>query len=126
MPDGTEDPTNAELLVALRGVWRQQRDFVQGVESRLSAKIDGVERRLDAKIERQDRRRGKASDQKLSATEQRLDQKLAATERRLGERFAQEIKDRPIVVHVDMSRVTVLEKEVHDLTRRVEDLEGRT
>jgi hypothetical protein len=125
MPEEKE-PTNAELLVALQGVWRQQRDLVQGVENRLSAKIHGVEKRLDAKIDTKVDGVVKRLDQKLSSTEARLDQKLAVVEERLGKRVAQEIKDRPIVVHVDMSRVSALEKEVHDLTRRVEDLEGQT
>lgn len=125
MPDAPKDPTNAELLAALQGVWRQQRDLVQGVESRLASKIDRVEKRLDAKIEGVEKRLEKRLDYKLAGTEQRLDQKLAITEERLGERLAREIKDRPIVVHVDMSRVTVLEKDVHELTRRVEILESR-
>jgi hypothetical protein len=125
MPEEKE-PSNAELLVALQGVWRQQRDLVQGVESRLSAKIEGVENRLDAKIDTKVDAVEKRLDRKLSTTQARLDQKLAVAEERLGQRVAQEIKDRPIVVHVDMSRVSVLEKEVHELTRRVEDLEGRT
>jgi len=76
MPDEKSDPTNAEILSALQGMWRQQRDLIQGVEGRLSAKIDAVEGQLDGK--------------------------LAATEQRLGDRLAQEIQDRPIVVHVDM------------------------
>jgi hypothetical protein len=125
MPEETKEPTNAELLVALQGVWRQQRDLVQGVENRLSTKIDGVEKRLDAKIDTKFDTAEERLDQKLSVTEARLDQKITLAEKRLGERVAQEIKDRPIVVHVDMSRVSVLEKEVLDLTRRVEDLEGR-
>ena len=77
MPDEKSGPTNAEILSALQGMWRQQRDLIQGVEGRLGAKIDAVGGQLDAK--------------------------LAATEQRLGDRLAQEIQDRPIVVHVDTS-----------------------
>jgi hypothetical protein len=77
-----QEPTNTDLLAALQGMWRQQKDLVNGVETRLGSKIDGVE--------------------------QRLDEKLTATEARLGERMAREIQDRPIVVHVDLSRVSEL------------------
>jgi hypothetical protein len=100
MPDEKSDPTNAEILGALQGMWRQQRDLIQGVEGRLSAKLGAIEEQLDAK--------------------------LAATEQRLGDRLAQEIQDRPIVVHVDMSRVSELEKQVQELARRVAELETRT
>ena len=94
-----KEPTNAEILGALQGMWRQQKDLVQGLEGRLGAKIDGVETRLD--------------------------EKLQAAETRLGDRLAQEIQDRPVVVHVDMSRVSELEKQVLDLARRVAELETR-
>jgi hypothetical protein len=70
MPDEKSDPNNAEILTALQGMWRQQRDLIQGVEGRLGAKLDGIEEQLDGK--------------------------LAATEQRLGDRLAQEIQDRPI------------------------------
>ena len=100
MPEDRKDPTNAEILAALQGMWRQQKDMVQGLEGRIGSKIDGVE--------------------------ERLDQKLAATEKRLGDRLAQEIQDRPIVVHVDMSRVSELEKQVKELARRVAELEARS
>lgn len=103
MPEEPKDPTNAEILTALQGMWRQQKDLIQGTEGRLGTKIDQVEQRLDLKF----------------------DQKLAATEKRLTERLAQEIQDRPIVVHVDMSRVSELEKQVQDLVRRVAELETR-
>jgi hypothetical protein len=76
MPDERDDPTGAEILSALQGMWRQQRDLIQGVEGRLSTKIEAIEEQLDGK--------------------------LAVTEQRLGDRLAQEIQDRPIVVRVDM------------------------
>jgi CRP-like cAMP-binding protein len=98
-----EDPSNSELLTALQGMWRQQSDLITGVERRLGAKIEQVEERLDKK----------------------LTEKLAASEARLGERLAQEIQDRPVVVHVDMSRVSELEKQVQELARRVAELEAR-
>ena len=107
----SDDPTNADLLAAMQGRWRQQKDLIGGVEQRLGAKIGKVEERLDAKI-------GKV--------EERLDAKLQATEKRLGDRLAQEIKDRPVVVHVDMSRVTELERRVEDLAERLAALESRS
>lgn len=99
-----KEPSNAEIITALQGMWRQQKDLIQGVEGRLGDKIDGAEQRLDKRIQ--------------------MD--LAATEQRLGERMAQEIQDRPIVVHVDMTRVSELEKRLEALLRRVEELESHT
>ncbi len=99
MSDDDKDPTNSEILTALQGMWRQQKDLVQGVEGRLGGKLDEVEKRLG--------------------------QRLDATEERLGARLAQEIQDRPVVVHVDMSRVTELEKQVQELANRVSELESR-
>ena len=99
MNDHDKDPTNAEILTALQGMWRPQKDLVQGVEGRLGEKLDKVE--------------------------QRLGERLDAAEKRLGERLAQEIQDRPVVVHVDMSRVTELEKQVKELANRVSELESR-
>jgi len=99
MSDDDKNPTNSEILSALQGMWRQQKDMIQGVESRLGDKLDEAGKRL----------------------EDRLD----ATEKRLGERLAQEIQDRPVVVHVDMSRVTELEKQVRELADRVSELESR-
>ncbi|MBN1611362.1 MAG: hypothetical protein JW940_32310 [Polyangiaceae bacterium] len=98
MPDEKKDPSNTEILTALQGMWRQQKDLIQGLEGRLASKLD--------------------------TAEQRLDQELAGVEKRLGERIAQEIQDRPIVVHVDMSRVSELEKQVQELARRVAELEA--
>jgi hypothetical protein len=98
MPDDS-NPTNADIIAALQGMWRQQQDLVQGVERRLGGKVDGAVQRLHLELE--------------------------ATEQRLGDRLAQEIQDRPIVVHVDMSRVSELEKRVEDLARRLAELETR-
>ena len=97
--DDERDPSNAEILKALQGMWRQQADLIQGVEGRLGGKVEQLEKRLD--------------------------QRLEATEQRIGDRLAQEIQDRPIVVHVDMSRVSELEKQVAELARRVAELEMR-
>jgi len=97
------DPSNAEILSALQGMWRQQSDLIKGVEARLGHKLDvateGVESRLSAKID--------------------------AAEASLGARLAQEVQDRPVVVHVDMSRVTELEKRLDALTTRLAELEHR-
>ena len=98
MPDDGKEPSSGEILTALQGMWRQQKDLIQGVESRLASKIDAVDGRLD--------------------------EKMKAMEGRLGERLAREIQDRPIVVHVDMSRVSELEKQVQELVRRVSELEA--
>jgi uncharacterized protein involved in exopolysaccharide biosynthesis len=100
MSDGTKEPNNAELLSALQGMWRQQKDFVHGVETRLGSKLDAVA--------------------------EKLDHRLAAAEVHLGERLAREIQDRPVVVHVDMSRITELEKQLAELVKRVADLEARS
>ena len=98
MSDDDKNPTNAEILTALQGMWRQQKDLVQGVEGRLGEKLYGVEKRLG--------------------------ERLDAGEQRLGERLAQEIQDRPVVVHVDMSRVADLEKQIKALELRVAELEA--
>ena len=82
----TKDPTNAELLTALQGMWRQQKDLVQGLEGRLGVKLEGVARDVEERV-----------DARLRATEERVDAKLQATEERLGERLAREIQDRPVV-----------------------------
>ncbi len=120
----TKDPTNAELLTALQGMWRQQKDLVQGLEGRLGAKVEVVARdvdlfgaRLGAAEERVETR--------LGAAEARFEARLRATEERLGERLAREIQDRPVVVHIDMSRVTDLERQLAELAKRVADLEER-
>ena len=105
-----EGPTNAALLPALQGMWRQQKDLITDIETRLGAKLDGVAKGLEGS---------------LRETEARLDAKIAATEARLTERLAQEIQDRPVVVHIDMSRVGELEKQVADLARRLAVLETR-
>lgn len=94
----SDDPTNGQILQALQqGMWGQQKDLMQGVERRLASKIDAVETKL----------------------EQRLD----SVAQSVTERMAQEIQDRPVVVHVDMSRVSQLEKQVAELLDRVGRLE---
>jgi len=80
-------------------MWRQQKDLVTGVETRLGSKIDAVADKLESG--------------------------LKAAEERLTERLAREIQGRPIVVHVDMSRVSELEKQVAELAKRVAELEAR-
>ena len=104
MPSDKDDPSNSEILQALQGMWGQQKDLFQGVERLLGAKLDQVEQRLDENLER----------------------KLGQTEQRLGERLAQEIQDRPVVVHIDMSRVSALEKQLQELAQRVQELEARS
>jgi hypothetical protein len=99
MSDDVKAPSNAELLAALHGMWRQQKDLVSGIEGRLASKID-------------------------AAVEQ-LDSGMKAAEDRLGARLAKEIQDRPVVVHIDMSRVSELEKQLGELARRVAELEAR-
>ena len=99
MAEEEKKATNADILTALQGMWRQQKDLIHGVEGRLTTKLVEVERRLD--------------------------ERLGETEQRLSNRLAQEIQDRPVVVHVDMSRVTELEKQVQELVRRVTELEAR-
>jgi hypothetical protein len=99
MSDDTKDPHSRGLLAAQQGIWRQQKDLVNGVESRLGSKIDAVA--------------------------DKLDHRLKAAEEHLGQRLVREIQDRPVVVHVDMSRVNELEKQLADLLRRVAELEGR-
>jgi hypothetical protein len=69
MRSDADNPSNAEILTALQGMWRQQRDLVKGLETRLEEKVD-------------------------QATE-RLDTRLRATVDELGKRLAQEIQDRP-------------------------------
>jgi hypothetical protein len=75
-----EKPSNADILTALQGMWGQQKDLILGVEKRLRTEIKDVEKRLDTKID--------------------------DAERRIGERVSREIHDRPVVVHVDMGRVS--------------------
>jgi polyhydroxyalkanoate synthesis regulator phasin len=55
-----------------------------------------------------------------------LGRQLETTEQRLANRLSQEIQDRPVVVHIDMSRVTELEKQLEALSTRVAQLEART
>jgi uncharacterized protein (DUF169 family) len=99
MSDHPKDPTNAEILTAMQGMWRQQADLVQGLESRIGSKVDAVS--------------------------EKLQNRLVDAEERLGERLAREIQDRPVVVHVDMSRVSELEKQIMELAKRVAELESR-
>jgi ubiquinone biosynthesis protein UbiJ len=100
MSDEQSPPNNAEILSALQGMWRQQKDLIVGVESRLSSKLEGVVGDLGRQLE--------------------------TTEQRLANRLSQEIQDRPVVVHIDMSRVTELEKQLEALSTRVAQLEART
>ena len=100
MAEDTKDPTNADILTALRGMWRPRGDLVKGVETRLQAKMDTVG--------------------------ERLDKRLDAAEERLAARLAKEIQNRPVVVHIDMSRVSELEKQMAELAKRVAELEART
>lgn len=70
MSDDPKQPTNAEMLSALQGMWlsalqgmwRQQKDLVTGVETRLGSKIDAVADKLESG---------------LKAAEERLTERLA-------------------------------------------------
>jgi hypothetical protein len=100
MSDAEKGPTNAELLTAMQGMWRQQKSLIEGVEKQLGDRLDSGLSKLDATMD--------------------------ASVKRLREEIAQEIHDRPVVVHVDMGRVSDLEKQVADLSRRLTELEERT
>lgn len=91
--DSDRGPSNAELLTAMQGMWGQQKSLLEGIESRLGAKLETG----------------------LASVKTELEAKIEATANQLHEEIAQEIQDRPVVVHVDMGRVRELEKQVQSL-----------
>jgi chaperonin cofactor prefoldin len=117
MSDDSRDPTNADIITALQGMWRQQNELLQGVESRLGSKLDATEERLGQRVDRLERN--------MDEVETRLERRIDEVEQHLSERIAREIHDRPVVVPIDMSRVGQLEKQVEVLTRRLDEIEAR-
>jgi hypothetical protein len=104
------NPSTSEILTAMQGMWGQQKDLILGVEERL-------EQKLSSKIESEVRP---------------LKGELLAAKEELGDRITREIRDRPVIVHVDMGRVSELEKsferqhqEFEALAKRVAELETR-
>jgi hypothetical protein len=108
-----KEPTNADILTALQGMWGQQKDLILGVEKRLDRKLDTLDRKIDTV----------SGDMRTDIKS--VDAKIDDVEKRLAERITREIHDRPVVVHVDMGRVGDLEKRVDVLTARLAELEAR-